>query len=158
LLLLNNYWSKKIVEFLDGTPEIKLVVIHRLTRYFDDSSVDKKAAANNLKSVLGELSRLCEERGIALVATADTPKNSSRAGKIPRPHGGLFLKHLANVIVYFRGLSDGNSTSNLPSYKIFLVKHGYMKGYKSATIYPAYQIGKFRGLNGGGGSGILVFS
>jgi hypothetical protein len=149
--------AKQIMEFLDSTPEIKLVVIHRLTRYFDDST-DKKAAANKLKSVVGELSRLCVEKGIALVSTADVPKNnSSRLGKIPRPHGGLFLRHLANVIVYFRALSGGNSTSNLPSYKIFLVKHGYMKSYKSALIYPVHQIGKFHGLNGGG-SGILVFS
>ena len=53
-------------------------------------------------------------------------------GLIPRPIGGLYLKHAANVIVHIK---EQSSTSTIPSFKATLLKHQYVKTPKSAVIY-----------------------
>ena len=54
-------------------------------------------------------------------------------GIIPKPIGGLYLKHAANVIVHIK--ESSNNTSAIPSFKATLVKHQYVKTPKSAILY-----------------------
>ena len=50
---------------------------------------------------------------------------------LPRPIGGIYLKHAANVIVHFKDFK----TSGIPSFKATLIKHQYTKTPKSAALY-----------------------
>ena len=86
--------------------------------------------ANILKQVIGIISKVCTKNKVALVCTGDA--NSTAKGIIPRPIGGIYLKHAANVIVHFKEFSK---TSGIPSFKATLIKHQYTKTPKSATMY-----------------------
>jgi hypothetical protein len=67
---------------------------------------------------------------VALVCTGDA--NSTARGIIPRPIGGMYIKHAANVIVHFKQFSK---TSGIPSFKTTLIKHQYTKTPKSTFLY-----------------------
>jgi hypothetical protein len=58
--------------------------------------------------------------------------NLSSKGVIPRPIGGTYLKHIANVIVYVKNIS---TSTLLPSFKATLVKHQYLKTPKSMIVH-----------------------
>ncbi len=62
--------------------------------------------------------KACGKNRVALVCTADS--NTTSNGFIPRPAGGLYLKHAANVIVHVKE-QQSNSTTN-PSFKASLLK------------------------------------
>jgi hypothetical protein len=59
--------------------------------------------ATILKQVIGIISKACTKNKVALVCTGDA--NSTARGIIPKPIGGIYLRHAANVIVYFREFS-----------------------------------------------------
>ena len=52
--------------------------------------------ANILKQVIGIISEVCTKNKVALVCTGDA--NTTARGIIPRPLGGIYLKHAANVM------------------------------------------------------------
>jgi hypothetical protein len=52
---------------------------------------------------------------------------------IPKPIGGLYLKHGVNVIVNVKE-QPNNSMTN-PFFKATLLKHQYIKTPKSTTLY-----------------------
>ena len=85
--------------------------------------------ANMLKQVIGIISKVCIKNKVALVCTGNA--NTTARGIIPRPIGGIYLKHAANVIVHFKEFSK---TSGIPSFKATLIKHQYTKT-QSATMY-----------------------
>ena len=87
--------------------------------------------ANLLKQMIGKICKACEKNRVALVCTADSNTTTSK-GLIPKPTGGLYLKHAANVIVHIREQSD---TSTIPSFKATILKHQYVKTPKSAVLY-----------------------
>ena len=86
--------------------------------------------ANLLKQTIGMISKVCGRNKVALVCTADS--NTTGKGLIPKPTGGLYLKHAANVIVHFK---ESSGTSTIPSFKATLLKHQYVKTPKSAVLY-----------------------
>jgi hypothetical protein len=55
--------------------------------------------ANILKQVIGIISKACTKNKVGLVCTGHA--NSTARGIIPRPIGGIYLKHVLNVIVHF---------------------------------------------------------
>ena len=67
---------------------------------------------------------------VALVCTGHA--NTTARGIMPRPIGGIYLKHVANVIVHFKEFSK---TASIPSFKATLIKHQYTKTPKSAVLY-----------------------
>jgi hypothetical protein len=75
--------------------------------------------------------KACGKNRVALVCTADS--NTTSNGSIPRPAGGLYLKHAANVIVHVKE-QQSNSMTN-PSFKASLLKHQYIKTPRSAILY-----------------------
>ena len=87
-------------------------------------------AANILKQVVGIIVKACTKNKVALVCTGDA--NTTARGIIPRPTGGIYLKHVANVIVHFKEFSK---TSSIRSFKATLIKHQYTKTPKSAVMY-----------------------
>jgi len=114
---------------IESNNDIKLLVANKITKFFRESK-NKMETANTLKQVIGIISKVCTKNKVSLVCTGDA--NSIARGLIPRPIGGIYLKHAANVIVYFKQFSK---TSGIPSFKITLIKHQYTKTPKSAVLY-----------------------
>ena len=123
--------AEQVTKLVESNKDIKLLVVHNLTRFFKDSTGRKKMeTANLLKTTIGMLCKVCGKNKVALVCTADS--NTTSKGLIPRPTGGLYLKHAANVIVHVK---EQSSTSTIPSFKATLLKHQYGKTPKSAVLY-----------------------
>jgi hypothetical protein len=123
--------AEQVTKLMESNKDIKLLVIHNLTRFFKESTGRKKVeTANLLKQTIGMICKACGKNRVALVCTADS--NTTSKGLIPRPTGGLYLKHAATVIVHIR---EQSSTSTVPSFKATLLKHQYVKTPKSAVLY-----------------------
>jgi hypothetical protein len=123
--------AEQVTKLIESNKDIKLLVIHNLTRFFKDSTGRKKVeTANLLKQMIGMICKVCGKNKVALVCTADS--NITSKGLIPRPASGLYLKHAANVIVHIKERSD---TSTIPSFKATLLKHQYVKTPKSTILY-----------------------
>jgi RecA/RadA recombinase len=123
--------AEQITKLMESNKDIKLLVVHNLTRFFKDSTGRKKVeTANLLKQTIGMICKVCGKNKVALICTADS--NTTSKGLIPRPTGGLFLKHAANVIVHFK---EQSGVSTIPSFKATLLKHQYVKTPKSAILY-----------------------
>ena len=116
-----------LIESKNG--DIKVLAVNNITKFFKESK-SKREAANTLKQVIGILSKVCTKSKVALVCTGDA--NTTARGIIPRPIGGIYLKHAANVIVHFKEFSK---TSGIPSFKATLIKHQYTKTPKSTVLY-----------------------
>jgi hypothetical protein len=121
--------AEEVAELIESNNDIKLLVVNKVTKFFKDSK-NKMEAANILKQVIGIISKACTKNKVALVCTGDS--NTTSKGIIPRPIGGLYLKHAANVIVHFKEFSK---TSSIRSFKATLIKHQYTKTPKSAGMY-----------------------
>jgi hypothetical protein len=123
--------AEQVTKLIESNKDIKLLVIHNLTRFFKDSNCRKKVeTANLLKHTIGIICKACGKNKVALVCTADS--NLTSKGLIPRPAGGLYLKHAANAIVHIK---EQSGTSTIPSFKTTLLKHQYIKTPKSAILY-----------------------
>jgi Rad51 len=121
--------AEEIAELIESNNDIKLLVANNITKFFTEAK-NKMEIANILKQVIGVISKACIKNKVALVCTGDA--NSTAKGLIPRPIGGIYLKHAANVIVHFKQFSK---TSSIPSFKATLIKHQYTKTPKSAVLY-----------------------
>jgi hypothetical protein len=129
--------AKEIASLLEENRNIKLVVINNLTKFFKDSREDKRLEiANDIKQVIAIIWRACARNRAAVVITGDA--NLSSKGTIPRPIGGIFLKHVANTIVHIRDMAVSYS---VPRFKASLVKHQYLKTPKFTVIH-AKRCGK----------------
>jgi hypothetical protein len=123
--------AEQVTKLIESNKDIKLLVIHNLTRFFKDSSANKKMeTANLLKQTIGMICKICGKNKVALVCTAGS--NNTSRGMIPKPTGGLYLKYAANVIVHIK---EQSSSSSIPSFKVTLLKHQYVKTPKSAILY-----------------------
>ena len=122
--------ANEISQLLEDNRDIKLVVINNLTKFFKYSNGQKRSEiANTIKAVISVINRACAKNKISLVITGDS--NMSSKGIIPRPIGGTYLKHIANVIVYVKNISD---SAFLPTIKATLVKHQYLQTPKSVIV------------------------
>lgn len=123
--------ATEISQLLQDNRDIKLVVINNLTKFFRDTNGQKRPEiANAIKEVISIINRACAKNKISLAVTGDS--NLSSRGVIPRPIGGTYLKHIANVIVYIKNIS---TSFFLPSFKATLVKHQYLMTPKSAIVH-----------------------
>ena len=121
--------AEEVAELIVSNNDIKLLVVNKVTKFFKESK-NKMEAANILKEVIGIIVKACIKNKVALVCTGDA--NTTARGIIPRPVGGIYLKHAANVIIHFKQFSK---TTGIPSFKATLIKHQYTKTPKSATMY-----------------------
>jgi Rad51 protein len=121
--------AEQVAKLIESNNDIKLLVVNNITKFFRESK-NMMETANILKKVIGVISKVCIKNKVALVCTGDA--NTTARGIIPRPIGGIYLKHAANVIVHFKQFSK---TSGIPSFKSTLIKHQYTKTPKSAVLY-----------------------
>jgi Rad51 len=121
--------AEQVAGLIESNNDIKLLVVNSIIKFFKDSK-NKIENANILKQVISAISKACTKNKVALVCTGDA--NATARGIIPRPIGGIYLKHAANVIVHFKELSK---TTGIPSFKATLIKHQYTKTPKSAVLY-----------------------
>ena len=96
--------------------------------------------------MLGILYKACTKNKVAIVATGGC--NVTSYGIIPKPIGGTYLKHVANVIVHIKPnlwstmtTNSNNNASPYISFKASMIKHSYYKTPKSVNFY-AKRIGK----------------
>ena len=124
--------AEKVAELIESNKDIKLLVVNNITKFFKESknNKDRMETARILKQVIGVIGKACAKNKVALICTGDA--NPTARGIIPRPIGGVYLKHAANVIVYFKEFSK---TSAVPSFKATLIKHQYTKTPKSTAVY-----------------------
>src|SRR4029078_5272195 len=123
--------ANEVAELIQDNENIKLVVINNLTKFFKDSSGhNRPEIANIVKEVVSLINRACAKNKVSLIITGDS--NLSSKGVIPRPVGGTYLKHIANVIVYVKNISN---SAFLPTFKATLVKHQYLKTPKSVIVH-----------------------
>jgi DNA repair protein RadA len=124
--------AEQVMKLIESNKNIKLLVIHNLTRFFKNSTGRKKIEnASILKQSIGMVCKVCGRNKVALVFTGDS--NTASKGMIPKPIGGLYLKHAINIIVNVKE-QPINSMTN-PSFKATLLKHQYVKTPKSTILY-----------------------
>jgi hypothetical protein len=138
--------AEEIAGEIESDTDIKLLAIRDLTRFLGtDANRNTSDDANTLKKVLGILYRACTKNKVAIVATGDC--KISNNGIIPKPIGGTYLKHLANVIVHIKptvwSTTHGDVTSPYISFKASMIKHPFQKTPKSVGFY-ARKIGRRR--------------
>jgi Rad51 len=121
--------AEQVADLIESNRDIKLLVVNNITKFFKESK-NKMETANVLKQVIGIICKACAKNKVALICTGDA--NLTGRGLIPRPIGGIYLKHTASVIVHIRELSK---TSATPSFKATLIKHQYTQTPKSALLY-----------------------
>jgi hypothetical protein len=121
--------AEDVAKLIQSNHDIKLLVVNNITKFFKESK-NKMETANILKQVIGIISKVCTKNKLALVCTGDS--NTTSKGIIPRPVGGIYLKHAANVIVHFKEFSK---TTGIPSFKATLIKHQYKKAPTSTFLY-----------------------
>jgi RecA/RadA recombinase len=119
--------TKQISHFIENNQDIKLLVVHNLTKFFRESK-NKNYAASILKEALGVICSICSRNKIALICTGDA--NVTSKGVIPKPIGGTFLKHAVNVIVHLKECSIPYPQA----FKATLIKHQYSKTPKSVIV------------------------
>jgi hypothetical protein len=79
--------------------------------------------------VVGILRRAASVNGTALIATCGVAVRSRT--RTPKPEGGTYLRHEANVIVHFRKMRS----SSVRGVRVTLVKHPYRETPKSVVLY-----------------------
>ena len=139
--------AEEIVDKIESNPDIKLLAIRELTKFLvRDANWNANDDVSTLKKALGTLYRACTKNRVAILATGEC--NVTSNGIIPKPIGGSYLKHIANVIVHFKPsfwspTTNGNIASSYVSFKASMIKHPYQKTPRSVNFY-AKRIGKRR--------------
>lgn len=120
--------AKEVVEFVKKDKNISLIAVHNLTRFIETSKQPRNAR-QVLKQIVGSLKNIASENNAALVLSCNALTTS--LGRIPKPMGGTYLRHEANIIVLFNSLRR----KAMPSFKATLVKHPYKKTPRSTRLY-----------------------
>ena len=136
--------AEEISDKIESNPDIKLLAIRDLTRFLAKDR-DPSDDTNTLKKTFGTVYRVCTKNKVTIVATGDC--NIANNGIIPKPAGGAYLKHIANVIVHIKPsywsstINNNNISSPYVSFKATMIKHPYQRTPKSVNFY-AKRIGK----------------
>jgi hypothetical protein len=121
--------ASQVSQLVYANRDVKLVVLHNLTRFVETSRRPLEAR-QILKQVVGILRRAASENDAALIAICRAAGGRSR-GRIPKPEGGTFLRHEANVIVHFRKMTSTSARG----VRATLVKHSYKETPRSIILY-----------------------
>lgn len=119
--------AKQVAELMERDPDIRLLAIHSITRFFADSKKPEETR-QILKQSINYVWRIASKKRIAIVVTADAMPNER--GFIPKPMGGSFFRHVASVIIHLETFEDGP----VSSIKATLVKHPYKKTPDSIVL------------------------
>jgi hypothetical protein len=92
--------AEQVTKLIESNKDIKLLVIHHLTRFLKDSTGNKKMeTANVLKQVTGMICKVCGKNKVALVCTADSNTTSKWKNK-------TIINGDSPVIVFLLGISS----------------------------------------------------
>jgi len=119
--------AKQVAELMEKDPDIRLLAIHSITRFFADSKKPEETR-QILKQTINYVWRTASKKRIAIVVTADAIHNGR--GFIPKPVGGSFFRHVASVIIHLKTFEDGP----ISSVKATLIKHPYKKTPDSIVL------------------------
>ncbi|MGQ9781160.1 MAG: hypothetical protein ACUVQ8_02740 [Nitrososphaeria archaeon] len=90
--------AEALLEKIKVEEDTKLVITHRLSRFLEGTR-DHQKALENLNRTISLLWHISIDRDIIMVVTTE-PNNNSRG--LPKPQGTSLMRHIANVIVFFR--------------------------------------------------------
>lgn len=106
-----------IVNVVRYHDQVRLVVISNLPKLFVADDVRNELSlkrTQQLQHLLAKLWQTCSERNVTLIASC-RPRRPFHIRPSP-PEGGIFLRHLAQVILCFKKKQNGSLTA-------FLLKH-----------------------------------
>jgi quinol monooxygenase YgiN len=107
---------KKIVTAVKNDNDVKVIIVHNLTRFIETSTKPVKAL-QALKQNIRALKNSVAEREIALIVSCNALRTNRK--RIPRPIGGTYLRHEADIVV----LLDNIKQRNASIVKTTLIKH-----------------------------------
>ena len=110
---------EEVIKVIEKMDEAKLLIVHNIAKLFTMQHVSSKGRyrrISRLQKVILRLWQKCAARGIAMVASCKPVK--ARRGLIPKPEGGRYLAHEANVIVYLKKAGGFSPTT-----QAHLLKH-----------------------------------
>lgn len=119
--------AKQVAELMEKDHSIRLLTIHNITKFFYNSKKPEETR-QILKQTINYVWRIASKKQIAIVVTADAMPTGR--GFIPKPIGGSFFRHIANVIVHLKKFHDGP----VSSVKATLIKHPYKRTPDSIVL------------------------
>lgn len=131
--------TNELINLLRHNCDVKLVVIHNLTRFIETSKKSFEAM-RVMKKIISRIHRVTCENNIALIVSCGAKK--SKRSRLPQPTGGLFLRQEANAIIY---LSATNTRSS-SSVRVTLMKHPYKETPQSILIYTPQSDRELKGF------------
>lgn len=108
--------SKEAADLLSRDGEIRLLVMHDLTRFLGTSRKPREAYLA-LREVVGPLWQVAYRNNITMIMTCEARETDVRY--VPKPQGDAFLRHEASVIVYLKKVEKARGI------RACLVKHPY---------------------------------
>lgn len=111
--------AEEVRQTIEATGTVKLLVVHNIAKLFTAQGKRDKVWYKRIPRLQRAVLRLwqtCAARDVAMVASCRPTK--TRINRMPKPEGGSYLSHEANVIVYIekmRGLVKASQA--------YLVKH-----------------------------------
>ena len=121
--------AKILGEKIREKDSTKLLIIHGITRFFEDAK-NRLQVIENLNHSLSHLLHLTVEKNLVMIATTDAT-NTNRM-ELPNPQGTNLMLHLADVIVFFRESKQKRMVEAV------LIKHSEKKTpLRIPNIFPA---------------------
>lgn len=119
--------AKEAINLLNRDREIRLLVIHNLTRFLETSKKPEEAR-EALREMINSVRQVAAEYDVTLVASG----GASRGRRVVlKPLGWPLLRRVASVMVFVKKLDAGA----VPSVKLYLVKHPRRETPRSITLH-----------------------
>jgi hypothetical protein len=87
-----------------------LVVVQQIAKIFYGKKALRFQSLTEFTGTVSRLKTMCSERDIVLVATT---RNNEHGSPIPEPEGGSYIRHTANVILYFKSAGKQKTSAHL---------------------------------------------
>lgn len=110
---------EEVRQMMEETREVRLLVIHNVAKLFTSQGRPGEEGYKRIPRLQRAALRvwqMCAARGVAMVASCRPAE--ARRGVMPRPEGGRYLSHEANVIVYLE-----RTGGLFPAPQAYLLKH-----------------------------------
>lgn len=109
---------EEVCNIVNSDDQVRLVVARDLAKLFIEEGIRSKETLGRiqqLQHLVGKLWQACSERDVSLVASC-RPRRMKTLRPSP-PEGGVFLRHLAQVMICFRKKEESGA------HLVYLLKH-----------------------------------
>ena len=109
---------EEVCNIVNSDDQVRLVVARDLAKLFIEDGIRSKETLRRiqqLQHLVGKLWQACSERDVSLVASC-RPRRMNTLRPSP-PEGGVFLRHLAQVMICFRKKEESGA------HLVYLLKH-----------------------------------